>query len=259
MPEYRVSIDLTGLHSLADLVIANVIPGVQAAVEQTANETQATWQAAIMHAPGVWLGFKKAAAESIRWVDTSPLSAEVFSPEDVTRRIEEGFPARDLKDMLKTSTRTRQTKSGKKYLIIPFRHNTPGQNAHALAMPSDIYAQAKPLSPSAVSGKTTRVSATGHSVPQSIYQWGGRLPAGLAPKMKPHHATDIYAGMVRFDTSSGASKSSAYLTFRVMHDGQAGKWLVPAKPGLHIARDVSRAMVERLRQNVEANIAVALS
>lgn len=59
----------------------------------------------------------------------------------------------------------------------------------------------------------------------------------MAPKLAPHHATDIYAGMRKMDTSAGKAKSSAYMTFRVMVEGSS-KWIVPAKPGLYIVRDV---------------------
>jgi hypothetical protein len=136
------------------------------------------------------------------------------------------------------------TSGSLKYLIIPFRHNTPGSEALAPAMPPDVYKIASQFMPSRVIGKTTRPSGQNakHLVPQSVYQWGDKLPAGLAPKLKPSHKTDPYAGMVRFDTSSGTQKSSSYMTFRIMGQWSQG-WIVGAKPGLHIARSV--------RQNIK--------
>jgi hypothetical protein len=74
-------------------------------------------------------------------------------------------------------------------------------------------------------------------VPQLHYKWGARLPAGMAPKKKSFHTTDIYAGMVRFKTSAGGAKSSAYLTFRVMMEGSP-KWIMPARPGLFIVQKI---------------------
>ncbi|MEF8714163.1 MAG: hypothetical protein V5B39_11480 [Accumulibacter sp.] len=44
--------------------------------------------------------------------------------------------------------------------------------------------------------------------------------------MKPHHSTDLFAGMVRVNTGLGA-----YLTFRTLGEWQSGKWLVGSKPG----------------------------
>ena len=104
-----------------------------------------------------------------------------------------------------------------------------------------IYPQAKALAPSRVTGMTTRLSATGHTVPQAVYQWGERLPAGLAPKAKPHHVPDLYAGMVRMDTSTDKAKSSAYLTFRTM--GQwSSNWIVAPRPGMYLAQGVSNGI-----------------
>ena len=80
------------------------------------------------------------------------------------------------------------------------------------------------------------MSATGHIVAQNKYEWGERLPEGLMPKMRDHHTTDIYAGMVRFDTSSGKQKSSQYLTFRIMGGWQSNKWIIPQQPALPLAK-----------------------
>ncbi|MNH13369.1 hypothetical protein D3C79_729380 [compost metagenome] len=76
------------------------------------------------------------------------------------------------------------------------------------------------------------------SVPQNIYKWGGRVPAGMSAKLKSHHATDVHAGMVRFNTSTpGGAKSSQYLTFRVMSEKSKG-WIVGPQPGQKIAQGV---------------------
>lgn len=241
-----------------EYAVGQVLQGVTAAVEKTAQEVQSAWQAGIMKTSGVWLDYKKSAVASIQFQMQSYSSAEVFSEARSAIRIEEGFPERDLKLMLQTSKKTRATKAGKKYLIIPFRHNVPGSTALAPAMPKNVYAKAKLLSPSSVVGKTTRVSATGHVIPQSKYQWGSSLPTGMAPRKKPQHASDIYTGMKRFDTSSGKAKSSSYLTFRVMMEG-ASKWLVPAKPGHYVLKSLSVAMQPRLEKNLRDAIAAVLS
>lgn len=75
-------------------------------------------------------------------------------------------------------------------------------------------------------------------VRKNSYKWGESLPAGLAPKLRPQHKTDIYAGMKRFDTSAGRAKSSAYITFRVMSEDSKG-WIIPAKAGLYLAKNVA--------------------
>jgi hypothetical protein len=110
-------------------------------------------------------------------------------------------------------------------------------------MPPHIYAKAKKLTASSIlppgsKKPATRLSATGHIVPQQSYAWGKRLPAELAPKKKAYHVTDLYAGMVRFDTSAGKQKSSSYATFRTLGAWSDG-WIIPAKPGLYLAKGVA--------------------
>jgi hypothetical protein len=248
MADFRVQFDVRGLSGLAEAVLAACMDGIESAISTTAQQTKATWQASVMGVPDIWIGDKKAMAESVEWKMLSPTTAEVWSDSPLAEQFENGFAPRDLKEMLNTSSKTRMAKDGSKYLIIPMRHNTPGAIG---GMPSDVYAIAKNLAASSITGTGTRLSATGATVPQASYSWGGRLAAGMTPKAAGH-STDIYAGMVRFDTSSGDQKSSAYLTFRVMTSKQVGKWLIAAKPGKNIARDVSSAMNEILALNMKS-------
>jgi hypothetical protein len=176
--------------------------------------------------------------------------SKVWTDYKLAPDIETGRPARDLKANLPRAKRARRVTSGphagQLYLVIPFRQNVPtasGQGAHAPQMPPHIYAKAKKLTASSIlppgsKKPATRLSATGHIVPQQSYAWGKRLPAGLAPKKKAYHVTDLYAGMVRFDTSAGKQKSSAYMTFRTMGQWSDG-WIIPAKPGLYLAKGVA--------------------
>lgn len=131
-------------------------------------------------------------------------------------------------------------------MIIPFRHNTPGNDAHAAAMPQAIYALASRLESSLVTGHridSGGVRRAAYLWPKDVGEKKGRLPAGLAPKLQPHHKTDPFSGMRRFDTSVGKNHSSQYLTLRVMHQDSSG-WIVPAKPGLHIAEGVASQLAE---------------
>lgn len=251
---FRVDLNLDHLTGLADYLLRDVLSAVSGAVQATAAETAADWQVAIYHTPGIRPDEKSLAIDSIKWRQSGQHAAVVWSDEEIVDRVELGWPERDLKRMLSTSKRTRVNKAGKRYLIIPFRHNTPGNSAHAKTMPPAVYAQAKGLAPSSVIGKTTRVSGSGHTVPQSVYKWGGRLPAGLTPKAKPHHTTDLHAGMVRMNTSVGKKKSSAYLTFRVMREDQTGKWIVRARPGMGYARALSERVAARLEARIHEAI-----
>lgn len=248
--KYEVKIDLAGLlDGIHSQITAYVLPQVSQAVRAVAAETAYRWKDGVAKAK-LWQGEKQPYLESIRWMMIGDFSAIVSSDYHLAEAIETGRPARDMKSMLDTSLKVRTAKggknAGKRYLIIPFRHNTPGHNALAQSMPSDIYSKAKKLDASAVIGMGQRTSGTGAfmmktkkvaTVPQASYKWGDKLPAGLRPKLQSYHATDIYAGMVKMKTSAGKSASSAYMTFRVMMEGSP-KWIIPAKPGLFIAKKV---------------------
>jgi len=264
MSDYKLSVDLGPLLGANSAIAEAIFPLVSQAVEAVAEEGAFRWKQAIMKAK-LWQGEKAPYVESISWKMVNPFEAEISTDYKLAGEIETGRPAKDLKKMLLTSKKVRVTKSGTRYLIIPFRHNTPGNDALAPAMPDGVYSAAKALSPSYVVGSGLRVSGqanpsllarwskvgasrvargagpAGMLVHQAKYAWGDRLPAGMAPKLKPHHKTDPYAGMVRFDTSAGKAKSSSYLIFRVMSEKSSG-WIVGPRPGLYLAKEVADSL-----------------
>lgn len=257
MSGYNVKVDLSGLFGSVDGLASAVFPLIGQAVRAVAEEGAFRWKSEVMKAR-LWAGEKNPYVESIAWKMTGQWTAEITTDYKLAGEIERGRPAKDLKQMLQTSHKTRAVQTGprkgQRYLIIPFRHNTPGNTALAHAMPDSVYQKAKALSPSYVLPPGTvnapmRKSASGHMVPQHSYQWGGRLPAGLAPKLKTTHKSDPYAGMVRFNTSAGGAKSSAYLTFRVMGEWSNG-WIVGPRPGLFIAKKVAEGLQPLLNDAV---------
>lgn len=263
--QYSISVDINS--DAIGNVMAAVLPHVSKAVTGLTQTVAAQWKASVYKA-SLWQGEKDAYANSIKWKMVTDFRGEVESDYRYASDIENGRPPRDLKRMLNTSMKVRVSQSkknaGKRYLIIPFRHNTPGNNAHAKAMPGEVHAAAQYLSASRVIGTSQRQSGTGAfgiksrtpvMVPRHHYQWGDRLPAGLAPKLRQHHKTDPFAGMVRFETNApGSPRSSSYMTFRVMMEGSSG-WIVPAKAGLKIADGV----VQKMRPFSEQVISQAVS
>lgn len=271
--DYKIRIDFSGLLMGLDQINSGIGQQIRAGIGMVAQKVHDEWADRVMKAPGIWHEDRKAYVQSIRWSYTGPFSAVVEASARVADQIENGRPARDLKRMLNTSMKVRVAQNGKnagkRYLIIPFRHNVPagdGHSSYARQMPPDIYAQARKLAPSKVTGSVMRPSGTGamdpktrglYLVPRKTYAWGGRLPPGIAPKLKPHHTTDIYANMVRMNTSTGKGKSSAYLTFRIMGEWQTDKWIVQAKPGLFIARGVARDLQSDAEKILAAAVAYA--
>lgn len=266
---YKISLDLGAKMDLMQAVNAKVLPLMAQAVRAIATQTTADWQASV-HKAKLWSGEKDAYAGSITWKQTGDFSAVVEADYRYAADIETGRPARDLKRMLDTSNKVRRTTDGRRFLVIPFRHNTPGNNAHAQAMPEAVHNLASAMAPSRVKsvgqrlvGQTVHLSPKSGMTPaskqpaflsnpankqaamtaQRSYAWGDRL-AGAALKQAGLDAGQVkrFQGMVKMDTSTpGGAKSSSYMTFRIMMEGSSG-WIVPAKPGLFIAKKVADAM-----------------
>lgn len=257
-----ISFDLGMKLDMLQVVNKQVLPLVHQAVNAVGKQTAINWQQAVYGAK-LWSGEKDAYANSITWKMTGDFSGVVEAAYQYAEEIENGRPSRDLKKMLQTSKKVRSSKKGVRYLYIPFRHNTPGNDALSNAMPPDVYAMAKGLAASMVTGQTTRLSGQkgmeNVAVPQNTYKWGGRLPAGLAPKLKASHVTDPYSGMVRFDTSTpGGGKSSQYLTFRTMSEKSQG-WIVPPVPGQKIAQGVVEDIKPKAQAAFQKAVAMTLA
>lgn len=247
---YPINPVLPASAAIKHAIYAALFPRLAEAVKMVAGQVQADWVEGVQKAK-LWSGEKDAYAASIKWKMTGAFTAEVWSDYQYAQEIETGRPARDLKRMLDTSLKVRLTKKGKRYLVIPFRHSTPGANATGPSMPAHVYAAARKLKPSSVIGQKQRLSGTGAfdvktrrmlTVNQNVYTWGDRLDAGsMGPN--PRGKADRFAGMVRFSTTSpGGKRSSTYMTFRVMSEDSKG-WIIPPRPGLYIVRQV----VDRIR------------
>lgn len=267
--KYTISFDLGSTLDITAMVNKAVFPLLHQSVNAIGKQTAENWKEAVYKAK-LWSGEKDAYAQSITWKMTGDFSGYVEATYKHAEEIETGRPARDLKKMLDTSMKVRRTEKGKRFLVIPFRHNTPGHGAHAKAMPQAVHALADMMSKSSVTGaglrpvgEVTRLSPkTGmhasanqtaflsnpktkqHSMTAKMsYAWGDRMSKAAMKEAGIDAATrKRYAGMVRMETSTpGGAKSSAFMTFRIMMEGSKG-WVVPAQPGQYIAKKVAEDM-----------------
>ena len=277
---YGVTFSIAGKLDVVGIVNKEVLPLLHQAVKGVAKHGAQNWQEAVLKQSGIWSKEKDDYAASITWKMTGDFSAVIESDYRYAADIETGRPARDLKRMLDTSNKVRRTTDGRRFLVIPFRHGTPGNGAHAKAMPAAVHSLASAMKPSSVTAMGQRpVGQITHLVAgrgmiaskrrrdvaspflsstttkqaamtaQRSYAWGDRL-AGAALKQAGLDAGQVkrYQGMVKMDTSTpGGAKSSAYMTFRIMMEGGSG-WVVPAKPGLFIAKKVAEAMQPKAQQ-----------
>jgi hypothetical protein len=171
--------------------------------------------------------------------------------------IEEGASAFDMRTtMLGAGVPVVEVGSGMKgkhqnakggfYRAIPFRHQTPESSGQGGGAPMGSQFGDHPLVNDALAlGKAIHKAAkkldptTG--MPGEPTQWGGRLPAGMAPRLKAHHVTDIFAGMVKVEKQYEKSKQSTYVTFRTISttSGHPDSWMHPGIEAEHLADEVS--------------------
>jgi len=139
----------------------------------------------------------------------------------------------------------RQAADGHFYRAIPFRHQTPGTAGQGGGPPMGRAYEGHPLVKNAAKlGKAVYAKAkqlkptSGQSGGKVNY--GGRLQAGLAPKLKPAHSTDIYAGMVRQEKTYAKAAQSTFTTFRMISDAVPTKWQHPGIEAAELAADVEK-------------------
>lgn len=258
------SFDLGGTLGAMGVINKTVFPLLNQAVRAVANQTAIDWQSNVYKAK-LWSGEKDAYAKTINWRMTGDFTAVVETDYRYAEDIENGRPARDLKKMLFSSLKVRRTEDGRRFLVIPMRHNMSKlQDAGLYQMASELDASTIVGQTQRPSGEVTNMSpTTGMSaapaasqtkflsnsqtkkammVNKNNYQWGDRLKrSAMKDAGIPASTRSWAAGMTRFDTSTGGAKSSAYLTFRIMMEGSGG-WVVPAQPGQNIAQKTAQAM-----------------
>jgi hypothetical protein len=256
--DFQISLQMPSIDQLVRVINGATFPLAAQAVRRVAMEAQSRWVDSVYRAT-IWSGMKQPYMQSIKIRYIDDLHYEVYSDYKYAEQIEEGMPPRDLKMMLNTSNKVRvSAKTGKRFLVIPMRQNTPNNAALAPPMPTSVYELAREMIPSSVTddtgarqtGEVTHMvvgqgmfpaSQQPHSagvVPRMTYKWGDRLTKQAMKAAGIDAATrKRYAGMVRMDASTPGAKSSVYLTFRVMAEGSSG-WITKPKPGLHLVQNV---------------------
>ena len=139
------------------------------------------------------------------------------------------------KYLLRSSTRNiRRKKNGELYLRVPFGHD-----------PKVVKQQHGARIRSAMQ----RLRATTTDANRST-RYGGRLPAGLVPRLKPHHVADPLAGMVRtastYSKGNGRprSQTSGYRTWRTASysNTHPDAWMSSGITARRIVDDVLQTM-----------------
>jgi hypothetical protein len=189
-------------------------------------------------------------AESIRTKPTGPFEHEIYSEAEIADWIENGTKELDMKKTHPYGPRSRISKEGFPYVIIPFQWGTPGDKKNQRVgfhnvMPINIYNIV-----SKFKKMETKVSADSpHAEKSHNYQsfYGNGEMAGRARYNKGYDRLEgrkfgNMEGMVRTTDSTGKDRSAGYFTFRVISAKQLltkpYSWIRPAEPAYHVTRGV---------------------
>lgn len=277
---FDIRVELPEPMQTMGIINRQVFPLLRQAVRAVAHATAENWREEVYNAK-LWSGEKDAYADSIDVLDVpgQDFSMIVRATYRHAQAIETGRGAYDLKKMLDTSTKVRRTEKGKRFLVIPMRHNVTKLKQ------AGLYDMAKALEESMItgmgirpSGEVTHLSPNSGMTPSSkqsgflsstadkgammtpkaTYNWGGRLSNGqMKAAGVSADARKFAKGMYRFKQSSGQGKSSGYLTFRIMMEGSTG-WIKPAEPGQRLAQKVTQQMQPKATRAFQAAIAKSL-
>ena len=255
MASYGVAVELGHLMPADAKLTADTFPHLSHAVRMIAAQAHQDWVAYAMGQPlpnGMTVRNRTGEyARSIGTRDTGPFSSDVFTVLPYARIIEEGAPAHDMKRMLDTSYKVRRFKNGKRYLIIPFRHD------RFSGLPDEVrdHFNAPGRAASHITGtyerKSGQVARDIHTrkrimVPGWRYSWGDKLGKGDLAGMgitgaKAKNLLGIYKFANPGGAAGGGAKAgthSQYISFRVMVEGSSG-WMAKAQPGKFPARCVA--------------------
>jgi hypothetical protein len=244
---------------LASLNTAKSMPATAKAMKDVAKYVQNVWKnyaigrqtlpdVPPMKIPSRWY------AEGIGIKPNGPFDYEVVNPSDIADYLENGTSEIDMKKTHTTGPRSRVSKKGVPYLIVPFRWGTPKTVGFQNVMPVEIYDIVKKANfEKSIVGQDTHNEPNfkGEDVDRWNYdKWGSRLKINQIIEaddggMNINQMFNM-SGMVRMDASTKDKKYSGYYTFRVISaNGRPDSWIKPATPARHITDGVVRYTDEK--------------
>ena len=266
--EIGVSAQLEELqYHLAKLASGN-LPATAGAMGAGAKIIQDTWRNFAMGGPlpGITDRLKQpngGYARSIRINRVGPFQYEIASEAQIAEWIENGTKELDMKTTHPFGPRSRVSKEGFPYLIVPFRWGTPKTIGFKNIMPESVYRIVK----NKQKFQQTRTLMSTHNEPnykgQEVQRreyvgadgtggWGDRLEADMGE--------GVTANMVGMSSMVGQNRRAAgYMTFRVISAKQLVtrpySWVKPAMP----ARPVTRAVADTTRDLIQEMVDDAMA
>jgi hypothetical protein len=258
MVRLKITLDDDILHEvasrLASLNTAQSMPATAAAMKKAAALVKAVWMDYATGKKDIGVPPMKnpsrGYADGISIKPNGPFDYEVINLSNIADYLENGTTEIDMKQTHTTGPRSRVSKKGVAYLIVPFRWGTPDTVGFRNVMPAKIYDIVKKAKfEKSILGQETHnePNAKGEDVDRWNYdKWGSRLKINQIIEADDGgiNINQMFnmSGMVRMDTSTKNKKYSGYYTFRVISaKGAPGSWIKPATPARHITDGVVRA------------------
>ncbi len=201
-------------------------------------------------------------SQSIRIRQNGVFDYSIYSNSPRMEEIIKGRDEYDMKPALVNGPRSRVVQSGpnkgRKYNIIPFRWRTPTGNLKRFSpgevsfnlIPQSIYQLLKSREATYRTGETHfEPNARGQQVERSNYSgWKGSISefdAGDNGRL---------VGLSRIMDESGPRPKSVYFTFRIVHEGQTGKWVRKAVEGKNIVEVLEKKYKAKVEESVQQGL-----
>jgi hypothetical protein len=159
-----------------------------------------------------------------------PFSKKVYSTDKLVHWLEKGLKSFDMKRTHPYGAKSRRSKAGHAYLIIPFKHKTKdGKSREGQKSLSDVYQMVRKqmqggdfqrsfVSDSPAKSDVSQENAFGEQIKRATYRYGTRIEFPDTPEFQ-----DLQ-GMVVM----GGPKQSQFMTFRVVSvNSPADSWIHP--------------------------------
>jgi hypothetical protein len=239
-------------------------PNTEAAFTTGAKIIQKTWRDYALGGPLSGVSPLKngsgSYARSIKTKKTGVFDHEIYSEAEIADWIENGTKELDMKSTHPYGPRSRISKDGVHYLIIPFQWGT--KEGTKRVGPKNIVPKSlltlmrsKRFKKSSVKNETYQSpNARGNMVDRWTYTWGDRARGS---DFTGTIEQKIFAdGMVRFEQGAkGGKRYGGYFTFRIISENSpANSWKRKGTPARHVTRAVAQETQEVINTMVEGSI-----
>jgi hypothetical protein len=200
-----------------------------------------------------------------------PFDHEIYNDTKAARRIDEGSEQLDMKTTHPYGPKSRISKKGVPYLIVPFRWGTPRAVGFRNIMPEQVYNMVKKFKKmktmiSADSLVNAKVTPNGGYATYNVSK-NPKAGARMVGRAQYHKGYDRLSGMdvtgtleaktrmngmVRVHDTLGKNKAAGYLTFRVISAASpASNWVRKRIPPRHVIPALVDESLRAINEAVE--------